>query len=264
MTGPSIEQDIFQEFDGNEVQVLGLDIWNGTQIQMTKFQAITGVSYPLLLYAGNGTTYGIGWDPAETLMVIDQKGILRYINRSSTAGIKAAVKLIQELLTPPSPTIGASVEALDFGLELKVGQPETLSFQVRNTGTADLNIKEVRSDRPEIAVNASRLTLAPGETRTVDVTLTAIRSGDLSGRLDILSNDPDRRAVAIPLSGAATAVPADPRADFDRNGQIEFSDFLAFVGAFNSTDPAFDLDGSGRVDFGDFLTFSGSFGKSFD
>ena len=57
-------------------------------------------------------------------------------------------------------------------------------------------------------------------------------------------------------------VPADPRADFDGNGQIAFGDFLIFVQAFGSAEAIFDLDGSGLVDFGDFLIFVQSFGKS--
>lgn len=56
------------------------------------------------------------------------------------------------------------------------------------------------------------------------------------------------------------------KGDFNDDGRVEFGDFLAFAGAFNSTsddadwDPVFDLSSDGRVDFTDFLTFAQFFG----
>ncbi|MFT5368208.1 MAG: hypothetical protein ACI8V2_003171 [Candidatus Latescibacterota bacterium] len=54
--------------------------------------------------------------------------------------------------------------------------------------------------------------------------------------------------------------------DFDVDKDVDFSDFLIFVGAFGKTsaDPAFiasaDINGNGTVDFPDFLTFVRFFG----
>ena len=58
-----------------------------------------------------------------------------------------------------------------------------------------------------------------------------------------------------------------PTPDFNGDGQVNFSDFIAFVSAFGTRsdqpnyDPKFDLDSSGDVGFTDFLTFSAAFGK---
>lgn len=58
-----------------------------------------------------------------------------------------------------------------------------------------------------------------------------------------------------------------PTPDFNGDGQVNFSDFIAFVSAFGSRtgqpnyDAKFDLDSSGDVGFTDFLTFSAAFGK---
>ena len=60
---------------------------------------------------------------------------------------------------------------------------------------------------------------------------------------------------------SAGTLAVDPRADFDASGEIDFADFIGFVGAFNTVNATFDLDSSGRVDFGDFLIFARSFGK---
>ena len=71
------------------------------------------------------------------------------------------------------------------------------------------------------------------------------------------------------LSARTPAQSADLIAsDFDGSGRVDFSDFLAFAGAFGKStgqegfDTKFDLDNSTVIDFGDFLVFAGNFGKS--
>ena len=55
--------------------------------------------------------------------------------------------------------------------------------------------------------------------------------------------------------------------DFNRDGMVNFADFLAFVGQFGARqgderyDAKYDLDSDGAIGFGDFLIFSSSFGK---
>jgi len=51
-------------------------------------------------------------------------------------------------------------------------------------------------------------------------------------------------------------------ADFDGNGSVDFSDFIAFAGAFGGNEPQFDLNANGVVDFGDFLNFAQAFGQA--
>ncbi len=55
--------------------------------------------------------------------------------------------------------------------------------------------------------------------------------------------------------------------DFDGDGQVDFSDFLAFAGQFGARqgdgryDARYDLDGDGEIGFSDFLIFISNFGK---
>ena len=57
-------------------------------------------------------------------------------------------------------------------------------------------------------------------------------------------------------------------ADFDRNGQVDFADFLAFIAQFGTSrgdsnyDAKYDLDGDGTIGFSDFLIFTSLFGTS--
>ena len=62
-------------------------------------------------------------------------------------------------------------------------------------------------------------------------------------------------------------VAMSPSADFDGDGQVGFSDFLAFVSHFGSRqgdekyEVKYDLDSDGAIEFSDFLIFISSFGK---
>ena len=55
--------------------------------------------------------------------------------------------------------------------------------------------------------------------------------------------------------------------DFNRDGMVNFADFLAFAGQFGARqgdgryDAKYDLDSDGTIGFGDFLIFGSSFGK---
>ena len=61
---------------------------------------------------------------------------------------------------------------------------------------------------------------------------------------------------------------AMPSPDFDGDGMVGFSDFLAFAGSFGSSqgdsrfEARFDLDGNGAVVFSDFLIFASAFGTA--
>ncbi len=61
---------------------------------------------------------------------------------------------------------------------------------------------------------------------------------------------------------------SDPNPDFDRNGVVEFPDFVLFARRFGVSrgdetfEARYDLDGDGNVGFSDFLIFARNFGKS--
>ena len=63
---------------------------------------------------------------------------------------------------------------------------------------------------------------------------------------------------------------ATPSTDFDGDGTVGFSDFLALAGSFGSSqgdaryEARFDLDGDGAVGFPDFVAFASQFGKTID
>ena len=105
--------------------------------------------------------------------------------------------------------------------------------------------------------------LARAEFETVaDVTGREFAIGIESVTLAESSASQDELATTREISFNAT-----PSPDFDGDGTVGFSDFLAFASGFGTQqgdsryDVRFDLDGNGSVDFSDFLIFAGAFGS---
>jgi hypothetical protein len=178
--------------------VLGLDVWNGSQAQLTSFGNRTGVTFPLLLRAATGTNFGVSSSGAiDVMMVVDQEGIVRRRSPANPTAVSAAVSLVRELLTPSVPVIGTIPTSLNFGPELQPGESKTLSVEVQNTGTDTLNLTSIQSDIPELTVSDSTFSILPDESREIQVTLTPTQDGTLSGILSFLSNDPQQGTLRI-------------------------------------------------------------------
>lgn len=215
------------------------------------------VTFPLLLQASSVR----GSHGTHTLLVADREGIVRHIGRGPS-GLSAAAASIRELLTVQPPAIDVPGTSLDFGEDIPAGESKTLTLVVKNTGGEDLSITNLESDLEGVTFSLTELTVAPGDSATVDITFTPAEGGPFSGTITISSDDPENSSVTVAISGTAIVVLVNPRADFDNDGEIGFSDFVAFAQAFSTDDPTFDLNGNGVVDFPDFLEFAKNFGKS--
>jgi len=218
---------------------------------------VSTITFPLLLQAGNIR----GSHGTHTLLVADREGIIRHIGRGAS-GLGAAAERIRELLTVAPPAISFPTPSLDFGDDVPAGETRTVTLVLKNTGGEDLSITNLASDLEGVTFSLTELMVAPGDSATVDITFTPSEGGPFSGTITISSDDPENSSVSVAISGTAIVVPVNPRADFDNDGEIGFSDFIAFAQAFSTDNATFDLDGSGLVDFPDFLEFAKNFGKS--
>ncbi len=174
-------------------------MWNGNSTGLAGFASITGATFPLLQRAAIGTNFGVSSSGAvDAMMVVDQSGTIRRISGSGSSAISTTVNLIRQLLAPV-PAINASVTSLNFGSELQPGGSTTLSLEVKNTGTANLNITQIKSDISELTVSDSTLLIPPGGSREIEVTLIPVEDGILSGTLSLLSNDPENSTLQITI-----------------------------------------------------------------
>ncbi|MFQ6091535.1 MAG: choice-of-anchor D domain-containing protein [bacterium] len=100
------------------------------------------------------------------------------------------------------PDIWLSASSYIFG-RVKLGQSEEWEFSVSNLGTRDLVVESILSDTSDFVVTSPSfpLTLAPREDVTVLITFQPSAVGMISGRLTVLSNDPDEAALYITLLG---------------------------------------------------------------
>lgn len=81
--GPTVQQQIKQHYDQvspGEVEVIGVDMWNGSAAQVNNYKNSTGSTFPLML---NGTVATGGnvetlYGPFDNYLVIDKQGIVRY------------------------------------------------------------------------------------------------------------------------------------------------------------------------------------------
>ena len=163
----------------------------------------------------------------------------------------------------PVPVLVVGETVVDFGT-IDAEKTAQQTFTIENTGTAPLEITGIESDLPGLTFEPSMFTLSPDSSATITITFPKPMEGEFSGRINILSNDPDRATHTLTISGVVQPLSLEARSDFDGNSAIDFTDFLMFVGAFGSAESEFDIDGSGAVDFTDFLLFVSVFGKTVD
>ena len=78
-----MQQDIWEHYAAShpgQVQVLGVDLWNGSQAQLANFGAVTGATYPLLLN-GAGSTGGnveLLYGTYDNYLVLNKQRVVRY------------------------------------------------------------------------------------------------------------------------------------------------------------------------------------------
>ena len=144
----------------------------------------------------------------------------------------------------------AGAVPLDFGGEGKV----TISMAFFGT---DVTPREIGS--------MAEITFEVLEGFTGETGISLI-SGEFARATEQQQLDIGGGGAFVTIGGEGGERPLTP--DFDGDGTVGFSDFLAFAQAFGSRtggsnyDPKFDLDSSGDVGFADFLVLANKFGQS--
>lgn len=147
--GPSVQNDLQQAYTVShpgQVQVIGVDLWNGTASQVNVYRQQTGASYPLGLNgaaaAGGNVESLIG--TYDNYVVVNKQGIVRYHaaltwphgNRYHLNEIRAA---IDSLVTP----VLDAPDSRPAGLALSAG-PNPAHGDVRISLALPLAIEQAR------------------------------------------------------------------------------------------------------------------------
>lgn len=366
--GPFIESQIWEQVRTKpNVQMMGLDVWNGNPAQLTLFKSVTNATYPLLRQAAfDGADYAGA--VLEDLVVLDQDLTVRLVIDGAALTDHGRVVEMVDALLNTVPIVSLSTRSLYYGLSMNVGETKEITFEVENVGPGSLeitgfttsvqdvsmmpptlnvgpfekqsvtitfapkapgtyggdvflqhsnnnvqtlslplreltvegqvfpsigltqesldfgqtelnkttekvitiansglgtlNVTGLQTEMTDLSFSETQFTVPAGGSKDITITYNPTAEGTLSGAITVLSDDPDKGSLNIALAGSAIFIPADPRADFNGSGSVDFPDFLSFVQAFGTTDTTFDLNNNGQVDFPDFLTFVQSFGKS--
>ncbi|HEX8971435.1 choice-of-anchor D domain-containing protein [Oryzihumus sp.] len=111
------------------------------------------------------------------------------------------------VVSAAAPSIALSPTSLSFGT-VTVGGTVSQPVQVRNTGTAPLNVSSIALTGASTAFTwspAAPFTVAAGGTTTVTVSYTPAAAGAASATLVFTSDDPANPTVSLALSGTGQA-----------------------------------------------------------
>ena len=98
-----------------------------------------------------------------------------------------------------TPVISLFPNELYFGRTLEVGQSKTVEFKIENTGAGPLAITGYSA--PEgITMAPSSLTIAPGESKTVQITLAPTQAGTFSGKITLQHGEQNVGTLEIPFT----------------------------------------------------------------
>ena len=119
-------------------------------------------------------------------------------------------------------------------------------------------IRDVASGGSSFSQNSLWPTFGIGTSTVID----SIRIRWPSGIVQTLKEiEPNQTLEIQEERPPPVVVYANPRADFNGDGSVDFSDFIGFARAFNTENSTYDMDGNNVVDFSDFIEFAKSFGR---
>ena len=133
-----------------------------------------------------------------------------------------------------------------------------IGARIQLTAGGRTQIRDVASGGSSFSQNSLWPTFGIGKSAIIDSIRIRWPSGIVQTLMEI---EPNQTLKVLEERPPPEVVYANPRADFDGNGSVDFSDFIALAAAFNTDDSTYDLNGDSVVDFADFIEFARSFGR---
>lgn len=184
------------QFGANLDSVLELQDGSGTVIASSAPTNSLGSS--LSLTVGAGTYY----------LVARGMGDYGDMGQYTITGTIAASSTAPEISVSVGGVNVADGGSVAFG-SVNVGSPVTKTFTVKNDGTATLNLTAINgASLPagfSLVSNVGVTSLAPGQSTTFSVGLTAATAGSFSGSFQLFSDDANESPFDISLSGTVVA-----------------------------------------------------------
>ena len=133
-----------------------------------------------------------------------------------------------------------------------------IGARIQLTAGGSTQIRDVASGGSSFSQNSLWPTFGIGKSAIIDSIRIRWPSGIFQTLMEI---EPNQTLEILEERPPPEVVYANPRADFDGNGSVDFGDFIALAAAFNTDDSTYDMNGDSVVDFSDFIEFARSFGR---
>ncbi|MGH7453260.1 MAG: choice-of-anchor D domain-containing protein, partial [bacterium] len=125
---------------------------------------------------------------------------------SSNDPDSSRVLLPAHLHVTGAPVIAVSDTILPYGAVF-IGVTVIDTLIVSSRGTDSLRVSSIMPDNPDYSVSQASFTLAPEESRAVEVSFTPSATGPRNGTLTIVSNDETNSHLTVPLTGEGVEPP---------------------------------------------------------
>ena len=164
---------------------------------------LTGPSLPLTLASGQTTSFNVAFRPDSATSF---SGSLNFALNRTSGGMKTIPVSGTGTSTtpPPSPSylLSPSTTAMSFG-NVTSGSSSTQSVKLNNTGNSSVSISQVNVSGAGFSASgiALPLTLAAGQSASLNVAFAPTATGTVTGKVAIVSNATNSPAT-VTLSGA--------------------------------------------------------------
>jgi hypothetical protein len=207
--------------DGNsDLVISGID---------TDLGVLTFSSTELTLEPGASARIDASLSPTQGGSLSGSLSILS--NDEASGPLQIPIRDLTVISLPGAITIANT--QIDFG-DTEIRRAGTRTLTIDNTGEGPLQISEISADISGLSMDPQTREIAAGQSADLTVTMTPGSEGNFSGTVTFKSNDPDNESLTVAVTGTEVVIPADSRTDFNRDGQVNLADFIAFVRAFNS------------------------------
>jgi hypothetical protein len=159
--------------------------------------AVSGLSLPLTLNAGQSTTFSVSFAPVSSGTLT---GNLAIVSNASNPTLN--IGLSGTAVAPGA--LSANPSSVGFG-SVQTGSNKTLSASVTNSGSSSVTISQVTASGAGYSVSGITppVTLSAGQSYTFSVTFAPTVSGSASGAVSVGSNATNP-TLSIPLTGTGT------------------------------------------------------------
>ncbi len=160
---------------------------------------LSGITAPVTLTAGQSATFSVAFTPASAGAATGDVTVT-----SNASNPTLTIPLSGTGVTPG--VLGSNPTSLSFGSVL-VGDKQTLSETVKNTGGASVTISQIAASGSGFSLSGTSVpvTLTTGQSTSFSVAFAPTSAGAVSGNVAVTSNA-SNPTLNIPLSGTGTAV----------------------------------------------------------